>query len=144
MKKREIKETREVVVKTEFVAADGKVFMNEDECIKYENTCRCVIMSEYKSLVVGYISEYEMVNCGCEDYGYDLITLIDTSSVEIVNKALKFWNKSAKLVGTNEIGSTIMVAREYDGSLTGYHTNIDIYINDIKNNYMRKLNKENN
>ena len=36
MRVNEIKETREVVVRTEFVAEDGQVFRSEEECKKYE------------------------------------------------------------------------------------------------------------
>ena len=40
------------------------------------------------------------------------------------------------LIGNpEEIGKTIMVAKEYNDSLTGYHTTIDNIINTIKGNY---------
>ena len=39
---------------------------------------------------------------------------------------------------------TIMVAKEYDGSLTGYHTTIDNILNTIKGNYEKELSKEEN
>ena len=145
MRANEVKETREVVVRTEFVAEDGQVFRSEEECKKYEKTCKCVIMSAYKPLVKGTISEYGLYEeCGCEDFYYDLVEIKNENDREIVNKALKFAYENARLVIEEEIGKTIMVAKEYDGSLTGYHTTIDNIINTIKGNYEKELSKEEN
>lgn len=38
MRENEVKETREVVVRTEYVAEDGTVFRSEEECKKYEES----------------------------------------------------------------------------------------------------------
>ena len=40
MRVNEVKETREVVVRTEYIAEDGKVFTDREECQKYDNTCQ--------------------------------------------------------------------------------------------------------
>ena len=61
-----------------------------------------------------------------------------------MNKALKFAYENARLVTEEEIGKTIVVAKEYDDSLTGYHTTIDNILNTIKGNYEKELNKEEN
>ena len=145
MRVNEVKETREVVIKTEFIAEDGKVFTDREECQKYDNTCQCVIMAAYKSLVKGTISEYGLYDeCGCEDFYYDLVEIKNENDRETVNKALKFAYKNARLVTEEEIGKTIMVAKEYDDSLTGYHTTIDNILNRIKGNYEKELSKEEN
>lgn len=143
MKVNEVKETREVVVKTEYVATDGKIFDSREECLKYETICKCVIMADYKSLVKGTISEYGLYEeCGCEEFYYDLVEIKNENDREIVNKALKYAYENARLVTKEEIGKTIMVAKEYNGSLTGYHTTIDNILNTIKGNYERELSKE--
>ena len=145
MKVNEIKETKtiEEVVRVEYIAEDGQVFRSEEECQKYEKTCKCVIMSAYKPLVKGTISEYGLYEeCGCEDFYYDLVEIKNENDREIVNKALKFAYENARLVTEEEIGKTIMVAKEYDDLLTGYHTTIDNIINTIKGNYENELNKE--
>ena len=145
MKVNEVKETREVVVKTEYVATDGKIFDSREECQKYEKTCKCVIMSAYKPLVNGTISEYGLYEeCGCEEFYYDLVEIKNENDREIVNKALKFAYENARLVTEEEIGKTIMVAKEYGDSLTGYHTTIDNILNTIKGNYEKELSKEEN
>lgn len=38
MKINEVKETREVLVRTEYVAEDGEVFSTKEECEKYEES----------------------------------------------------------------------------------------------------------
>lgn len=142
MRINEVKETREVVVRTEYIAMDGTVFKDRGECEKYESTCKCVIMSGYKQLVKGSITEYELFEVGCEDFYYDLVEIKNESDREIVNKALKYGWEKAKLITDEEIGKIIMVAREYDNNLTGYHTSIDKLLNRMKEKYEKELNKE--
>ena len=101
MRVNEVKETREVVVKTEYVATDGKIFDSREECQKYEKTCKCVIMSAYKPLVKRTISEYGLYEeCGCEEFYYDLVEIKNENDREIVNKALKFAYAIFEIVST--------------------------------------------
>lgn len=141
MRINEIKETREVVVRTEYIAKDGTIFKDKEECERYEKTCKCVIMTDYNTLIKGYIAEYGLFDSGSEEFGYDLIEIKDETSREIVNKALKFWYKDAKLVEPDAIGTIIMVARDYDDSLSGYHTTIDKILDGIKSEYTKALKK---
>ena len=48
MRVNEVKETREVVVRTEYIAEDGTVFRNEEECKKYEESALFAINKELK------------------------------------------------------------------------------------------------
>lgn len=48
MKLNEIKETKEVVVRTEYIAEDGTVFRSEEECRKYEESALFVAKSKVK------------------------------------------------------------------------------------------------
>lgn len=50
MRANEVKETREVVVRTEYIAEDGAVFRTEEECKKYEESALFVISKELKRL----------------------------------------------------------------------------------------------
>lgn len=50
MRANEVKETREVVVRTEYIAEDGTVFKNEEECKKYEESALFAISKELKRL----------------------------------------------------------------------------------------------
>lgn len=50
MRVNEVRKTREVVVRTEYVAEDGTVFRSEDECKKYEESALFAISKELKRL----------------------------------------------------------------------------------------------
>ena len=50
MKTNEVKETREVVVRTEYIAEDGTIFRSEEECKKYEESALFAISKELKRL----------------------------------------------------------------------------------------------
>lgn len=50
MRANEVKETREVVVRTEYIAEDGTVFGSEEECKKYEESALFAISKELKRM----------------------------------------------------------------------------------------------
>lgn len=50
MRVNEIKETKEVVVRTEYIAEDGKTFKSKEECEKYEESAFFAISKELKRL----------------------------------------------------------------------------------------------
>lgn len=140
MKVNEIKETREVVVKTEYIAEDGKVFSNEEECRKYEGTCRCVLRSEYEKLVKGNISEYDLFyENGCDAGLYDIVEVKTETDREVVNRVLVDAYKNAKLI--EELGIYLIYKNEYEtDDITGYWTTIDTILNGIKKAYDNALN----
>lgn len=50
MKVNEIKETREVVVKTEYIAIDGTVFRTKEECEQWEKSYKCTLTCSMKKI----------------------------------------------------------------------------------------------
>ena len=65
MKVNEVKETREVVVRTEFVAEDGQVFRSEEECKKYEESALFAISKQLKRMTnKKWVSQYD-INDDC-------------------------------------------------------------------------------
>lgn len=74
MKKNEIKRTRtiEEVVRTEWIADDGEIFYNENECKKYEESARFVLSKKLKRIVT----------CRADEINYDAS---DECNVEIYN-----------------------------------------------------------
>lgn len=69
MRINEVKETREVLVRTEYVAEDGTVFRNEEECKKYEESALFAISKELKSLTEkNYVYQIDINdNLSCDD-----------------------------------------------------------------------------
>lgn len=67
MRANKVKETREVVVRTEYIAEDGTVFRNEEECKKYEESALFAISKELKRLTKDNTSQSE-IN---DNFSYD-------------------------------------------------------------------------
>lgn len=63
MKVNTIKETVEKVVRTDYIAEDGKVFHNEEECKKYEESALFVLSQDLKMKKIR--------KCDCMNDGYD-------------------------------------------------------------------------
>lgn len=59
MKVNEIKETVEKVVRTDYIAEDGKVFHDEEECKKYEESALFVLSQDLKMKTI--------LKCDCMD-----------------------------------------------------------------------------
>ena len=138
MKVNEIKETREVIVRTEYIAKDGTVFSNGEECRKYEGTCRCVLRSEYKKLIKGNINEYDLFyENGCEDYSYDIVEVKTEADREIVNRVLVDAYEGAKLI--EEPGVYLIYENEYENDITGYWTTIDTILTEIRRVYDKAI-----
>ena len=137
MRVNEVKVTKEVVVRTEYIAEDGKIFGNREECEKYEKTCQCVVMADYKKTVKGRISEYDLYNeCGSEEYYFDIVEVKNEQDREVVNKALILAYKSAKPI--EEYG-TYLIGLDYDENISGYHTTIEEILKRIKEAYDKAL-----
>lgn len=67
MKINEIKKTVEQVVRVEYIAEDGTVFYNEEECKKYEESALFVVSKNIKRLNREWISEYSLIEAGSDD-----------------------------------------------------------------------------
>lgn len=85
MKKNEIKRTVEEVVRVEYIAEDGKVFSNEEQCKKYEESALFAIDKELKRLNVKEISIYDLLGEGsdeCEVEIFDVQTDRDLENLK--------------------------------------------------------------
>lgn len=67
MKINEIKKTVEQVVRVEYIAEDGTVFYNEEECKKYEESALFVVSKKIKRLNREWISEYALIEAGSDE-----------------------------------------------------------------------------
>lgn len=79
MKKNEIKRTIEEVVRVEYVAEDGQVFYNEEECKKYEESALFVVGNRLKRLSGKWASQYSLIENGCEE---DELEIFDVQTEE--------------------------------------------------------------
>ena len=88
MEKREVKRTVEEVVRVEYVAEDGTVFRNEDECRKYEESALFVVRQRLKRLNKKYASQYYLLDCGSEDNEIEIFDIQTQEDLDDLKKYL--------------------------------------------------------
>lgn len=67
MRTNEVKQMIEKVVRVEYIAEDGTVFYNEEECKKYEESALFVVSRSLKRLNNKWTSEHDLFESGCCD-----------------------------------------------------------------------------
>ena len=146
MRTNEVKETREVVVRTEYIAEDGTVFRSEEECKKYEESALFAISKELKRLdnKKNGASEYDIYDeCSEEDLVeiFNAETERDIENIRryVYLKALSNYSNVSKsdvdLPNITE-GHEVIIHWNYDqcACWTIGDGSIDAFCNYIKNN----------
>ena len=87
MKKNEIKRTVEEIVRVEYVAEDGTVFYNEDECKKYEESALFVVSNTLKRLTTEWRSVYNFLEEGCDECELEIF---DVQTEEDLNNLKRY------------------------------------------------------
>lgn len=88
MRANEVKETREVVVRTEYIAEDGTVFRSEKECQKYEESALFAISKELKRLdnKENGASEYDIYDECSEEYRVEIFNAETERDIENIRR----------------------------------------------------------
>lgn len=68
----EVKVTRTVEEVTGYKAIDGTYFRDVEECKKYEESAKCVTLAKVKEYRIGRLSEYQLLDAGCDEIAYDI------------------------------------------------------------------------
>lgn len=135
MRTNEVKETREVVVRIEYIANDGTVFNNEEDCKKHEKTTE--LMSEYNKLVKGNVNEFELFfEHGDVDYSYDIVEVKNENDIKTVNEVLTNIQKKAKRIVRPGM---YLVGHDDDNKIYGYWTTLGEILNSIATVYNKAL-----
>ena len=99
MRENEVKETREVVVRTEYVAEDGTVFRSEEECKKYEESALFAISKELKRLTKDNTSQSE-IN---DNFSYDdTVEIFDVQTERDLENLRRYLYLKARNNGASE------------------------------------------
>lgn len=77
MKINEIKETKEVVVKTQYIAEDGTIFYDQEQCKKYEESALFAIKKQLRKICD--TDEQALTECGSDEY---LVEVFDIQTPE--------------------------------------------------------------
>lgn len=100
MRVNEIKETKEVVVRTEYVAEDGKVFYSEEECSKYEESALYVVSNKLKRLIKPDLSQSLIFDSFSYD---DALEIFDIKTAEDLDNLKRYlWLKLSKRCKSEE------------------------------------------
>lgn len=88
MKVNEIKETREVITKLEFVAEDGTVFMDKEECKKYEESALYAVTKKLKRLDHKKYgaSEYDIYDECSDEYSVEIFNAETEKDLENIRR----------------------------------------------------------
>lgn len=132
----EIKETVERLVRVEYIAEDGEVFYNEEECKKYEESALFAVSKQLKRMTNREISQYD-INEDCSD-GYQ-VEIFDIQTVKDLENLERYLYLKAKSNYSNAsvdgvltkvtIGHEVIIFWNYDqdacwtmgdGSIEGY------------------------
>lgn len=99
MKRNEIKRTVEEVVRVEYIAEDGQVFRNEEECKKYEESALFVVSRELKRLNTKDISINDLIGEGCDE---DMVEIFDIHTDKDLENLRKYLYLKARKNGASE------------------------------------------
>lgn len=85
-------EIEKVTKVTHYEAIDGTTFTTKEECVKYEESAKCVLLSRYKSLVVKQTNEEAFYKAGSDEVELDIVKLKDSSSINIIMQLHYYYN----------------------------------------------------
>ena len=90
MRKNEVKktETIEKVVSVEYIAEDGTVFYNEEECKKYEESALFAVSSKVKRLTTKWTSQYDFNDAYSEDQELEIFDVQTEEDLENLRRYL--------------------------------------------------------
>ena len=153
MEKREVKRTVEEVVRVEYVAEDGTVFRNEDECRKYEESALFVVRQRLKRLNKKYASQYSLFDSGYDDNEIEIFDIQTQEDLDNLKKYLHLtlsMHKSYHVKGCLEYFDNVTTGHEVivfwgcdkDWCNTFGDGSLEAYIDVLRENYRKIVNPE--
>jgi hypothetical protein len=120
------KETKQYV--TVYEAIDGTEFTSKEECKKYEESAKCVLMAKYNKLVVRSCVESDIFGCiGSEEETINIVKLNSFADIDIILKLIALhcpgaakdikWlqKREDRLVNAYNSNSLVIIGRGYEG-----------------------------
>ena len=130
MKRNEIKRIVEEVVRVEYIAEDGQVFYNEEECRKYEESALFVVSKQLKRLNKKRMTQYD-INDECSDeYEVEIFDIQTEKDLENLQRYVRLQARFLDSMFDHiTIGHEVILFWNYDkdscwivedGSIDGY------------------------
>ena len=77
---------------TVYQAIDGTEFSSKEECLKYEGTVECLLLTKYNRLVKRRVSEDELFNTGSDECMIDILQpLSSEADIDIIIQLYKLY-----------------------------------------------------
>lgn len=111
-------------------AKDGTQFNSKEDCEKYENSAKCVILAKYKDFVIKESSEYDLFGVGNEDCQVDIVRVPNEKAIDTIFQVFCFFRDWVSDENKEEVRKKIVHAYEYNDFLLiqrGYELD-DLYI----------------
>ena len=85
-------EIEKVTKVTHYEAIDGTTFTTKEECVRYEESAKCVLLSRYKDMIVKQTNEDAFYETGSDEFELDIVKLKDSSSTNIIMQLYHYYN----------------------------------------------------
>ena len=143
MRKIEKEITTKTIV-TEYEASDGKIFKNEEDCKKWENSYECTITNCFKKIPqISINGEYSYLNgSNCDD---EVIAIMprDLEDIKVINAYVKATTCGEELTITHEsVGRVLLLNFGYEHEWCGYY-DLDKHFEQIEKDYEEYKNRVN-
>lgn len=139
---------KEIVTKRfVYVAEDGTEFNDKDECRKYEESAKGVLLGKYSPKVVKESYEYRVFGVGSEDNHLDIVRVETQEDADLILQLLFVHNsyytdeahkeRREKVIAqvNSAIGDYLVVGRGYDHDDFWIYGSRNSIINDFNKNF---------
>lgn len=83
---------------TIYQAVDGTEFNSKEECKKYEDTAKCLLLTKYRPLVKKTVTEFAIFNTGSDEYMMDILQCLrDETDIDILIQLHRLYNSDRKI-----------------------------------------------
>lgn len=132
---------REIVKKeyvTEYIAFDGEIFLDAEECKKYEASARAVVKQMAMEHRIFESSRFSIFEMGCEDEDVEVFYIRDEQAFQTVGRYILFeCGTGATLPKADDfIGKEMILIWGYDHDFCEWWT-LEEYLDCVRKNYER-------
>ena len=83
---------------TVYQAIDGTEFNSKEECKKYEDTTKCLLLTKYRPLVKKTVTEIDVFNTGSDEYMVDILQCLrDEADIDVLIQLHRLYNSGRKI-----------------------------------------------
>lgn len=72
-------------------AIDGTQFNSREDCEKYEDSAKCVVLAKYKDFVIKESDEYHLFGVGNEDCQVDVVRVPNEKAIDVIFQLFCFF-----------------------------------------------------